>query len=250
MTVGLVLTVLRLHRAQIVATAALLAVIVVISAIHGSQTASFIDDHRGDGCLPLGCRALAVEVRDRSRIGLLLVSYVGLMPAAVGALWGAPLLGREFETHTVTFAWTQSVSRRSWIMTSMITLGLLVALGGLVVGAVVSRWLGVFDGFGVQGANDDSFGQVRGVAPVGWWVFGFALGALSGALLRRTLPAIVVTVGIMVVATIARNLVLSLLAGQSGWSVQQGQLIETVALLGVSVLFAAITVVAVERARA
>ena len=94
-------------------------------------------------------------------------------------------------------------------------------------------------GFDLPGvtADDNSFGQVRGTGPLGWWVFGFALGTASGALLRRTVPAMVVTVGAIVAATIARNLFFATLAvEQSSSSVQQAQRIETVILIGVSLI--------------
>ncbi len=252
MTVGLILTALRLHRAQIVVTGVFLALLIAVAAVHGSLTATFIAHHRDDSCLPANCADLVIEIEQRYQLVGLLVANLGLLPAAIGAFWGAPLLGREFETGTTRFAWTQSVSRRSWTLTGIITLGFLVALGGLVVGTVVSHWLAVFRGLDlpVITDNDNSFGQVRGAEPLGWWLFGFSVGTASGALLRRTVPAMVTTVAVVVAAVIGRNLLLGALASEQATEVTQlSQQIVFVALVVVSLLLAMITVVVVDRAR-
>lgn len=247
------LTTLRLHRAQIVVTGVFLVLLIVGAAVHGSVTAGFVADHSSGPCQPSGCAALATEVGRRYQPIGLLVSYLALLPVAVGAWWGAPLIGREFETGTTRFVWTQSVSRRSWILTSIITLALLVAGSATVVGVVVSQWLSVFGAFDLPGVtdNDNSFGQVRGSGPVGWWLFAFTLGVAAGAVLRRTVPAMAVTAAVVVAATIARNLSLNALAAErSASEIQQVQHIETMALIVVSVLMAAVAMRVVDRARA
>ena len=103
MTCGLVLTTLRLHRAQIVVTAAFLAVLVASAALHGSVSASFTAGRDAQTCGPAGCGSLAHDVAQRFQVGGTLLGYLALFPAAIGAFWGAPLLGREFETGTTSY---------------------------------------------------------------------------------------------------------------------------------------------------
>ena len=124
-----------------------------------------------------------------------LLPTIGLLPAGIGAFWGAPLLGREFENGTTHFAWTQSVSRRTWMLTRFAVLGALIAIGAFLLGIALDYWLSAFSGFDLPGGcqTDYSFSHMRGTAPVGWWLLAFSLGAASGALLRRTVPAMVVT---------------------------------------------------------
>jgi hypothetical protein len=135
-----------------------------------------------------------------------LFPYLGLLAAAIGAFWGAPLLGREFESGTSKLAWTQSVPRRSWMIVKISTLGGLAAVGGAMLGVMVSGWLSVFAGFAVPGVDPDlSFTAIRGPAPFAWWLFGFAVGVAMGALTRRTVPAMAITVAVVVGALALSN---------------------------------------------
>jgi hypothetical protein len=136
-----------------------------------------------------------------------LLPYLGLLSAVIGAFWGAPLLGREYETGTSKLAWTQSVTRRSWMVVKIATLGGLVAIGGAALGLMVTYWLTAFSGFAVPGVEPDlSFTAIRGPAPVGWWLFGFAVGVAAGATTRRTLGAIAITFAVVIGALAMSNL--------------------------------------------
>lgn len=253
MIVGLVLTTLRLYRAQIVVTAALLAALIAAALVDSSTTSALLTEYSSGRCPAGGCGDLAVEVSQRYQVFGQLLPYLGLLPAAIGAFWGAPLMGREYETGTTQFAWTQSISRRSWIVTRMVVLGTLVALGGVVVGTAVGYWLSAFHGFDLPGTGvaDLSLDQIRGTAPMRWWMFSFAVGSLSGALLRRTIPAIAVTVAVVMAALIGRNLWFGLSAqGQPFSAIAQLQQIEIIALIIATVLMAVATCWSVEHARA
>ncbi len=250
MTVGVVLTTLRMHRMQIAVTAVLLLALVVVAVLHGSATAAFIAEQRAGDCAAHGCVDLPQRVADRYRLLGEALPFLGLVPVAIGVFWGAPLLGREFEAGTSRLAWTQSVSRRRWILTRLIVLGGLVAVGGVVMGVIVAQWLSVFDGFELTGVTDASFIILRGVEPVGWWVFGLMSGVAAGALLRHTVRAMAVTAAIGVGAIIARNL---LLVAQDGASPSAGWYsdhLPAIAVLGAAVVvLSAITIRVVERAR-
>ena len=101
-------------------------------------------------------------------------------------------MAHEFEAGTSQFAWTQSVTRRRWLA---------VKAGWLLLAAGRSRrhrlrlvtwWSGPNNAF--QGnAFDPGRFDIMGIVPVGYAVFAMALGITAGALLRRTLPAIAIT---------------------------------------------------------
>jgi ABC-type transport system involved in multi-copper enzyme maturation permease subunit len=252
-TAGMVMTTLRLHRAQIVITAALLALLAVAAVLDGLATMSFISDYRASNCPSPSCDALPGLVEQRYLLFGQLLPFIGLLPAAIGAFWGAPLLGREFENGTTHFAWTQSVSRRSWIRTRLAILGSLIAVGALVLGVAIDYWLSAFTGFDVPGAlqSDFSFSHMRGTAAVGWWLLAFTLGAASGALLRRTVPAMVVTVVVTVAAVFARNLWFGFaIEGLTVSDALRLQHIETLTLIGLAVMLAVATSWSVEHAHA
>ena len=247
------MTTLRLNRAQILVTAALLALLVTAAVLHGNVTASFIADYRANNCPSPTCDALAEQVAQRYQMFGQLLPAIGLLPAAIGAFWGAPLLGREFETGMTHFAWSQSVTRRAWLLTRWFTLGSLIVIGALVLGTALDSWLSVFNGFDLSGAvqTDFSFSHTRGTAPVGWWLLAFSLGAASGALLRRTVPAMVVTTVVVVIAVIARNIWFGFaIEGLTVSEALRLQHIETTTLVTVAVLLALATSRLIEHARA
>jgi hypothetical protein len=117
-----------------------------------------------------------------------------LAPAIIGILLGAPLVAHEMETGTTTFAWTQGITRSRWLLVKAGWLLLAAAAWSGAVSALVTFWSGPVNAMrGDQFAGD--FFATQGLVPVGYTVFATALGITAGALLRRTLPAIAVTIG-------------------------------------------------------
>jgi hypothetical protein len=117
-----------------------------------------------------------------------------LVPAVLGFLWGAPLVALEMEAGTTTFAWTQGVTRTHWLAAKVSLLLLSSALCGGAVSVLVTWWSGPVNaqlGDALQLFPFDT----AGIAPIGYAVFAMALGITAGALLRRTLPAIAITLG-------------------------------------------------------
>jgi hypothetical protein len=114
---------------------------------------------------------------------------VGL-PALVGVFWGAPLLARELENGTHRLAWSQSVTRARWFLTKVA----LIVLAAAAVCGMLSLMLGAWSSAAV---NHDRLAPAmfaeRGIAPVGYAVFAVALGITAGLLIRRTVPAMIVT---------------------------------------------------------
>lgn len=121
---------------------------------------------------------------------LLGTALIGL-PAAIGMFWGAPLLARELELGTHRLAWTQGVTRTRWLA---IKLGLLGAAAAVVTGVftLVFTWWSLPLDVGGNRIGTANFGQ-RGIVPVAYALFALALGTLVGAVVRRTLPAMAVT---------------------------------------------------------
>ncbi|MEN3613149.1 transmembrane transport protein [Plantactinospora sp. ZYX-F-223] len=134
-------------------------------------------------------------VRDTSQLPgqygqtmLFLATGFGLVSALIGAFWGAPLVARELETGTYRLVWNQSVPRRRWLVVKLTVLG----LASMAVAGTLSALLTWAAGPVDQVTNDRFSGLLfgaRGIAPIGYAVFGFTFGAVAGLLLRRTLPA-------------------------------------------------------------
>jgi hypothetical protein len=125
------------------------------------------------------------------------------VPALLGIFWGAPLMTREFETGTYRVAWTQSITRSRWTLTK---LGLGAAVTILVSGALtltITWWYRVLDP--ISSNKYDIFDR-RDIVPVAYALFAFAAGALIGAILRRTVPAMATTLAVFIFGRVAVSL--------------------------------------------
>ncbi len=134
----------------------------------------------------------------------LLTLVVQVAPALMGVFWGAPLIARELESGTHRVAWTQSVTRTRWLAIKLGLVGLATAVLAGLLSLAVTWWYAPLDKVGTNRFDGSIFGE-RGITPIGYAVFAFALGALAGLLIRRTLPAMASTL----VAFIAVRLVFS-----------------------------------------
>jgi hypothetical protein len=129
-------------------------------------------------------------------LGLLVV----LVPALIGAFWGAPLVAREYEAGTYRLVWTQRTGRTRWLVVKLAVGGGAAALAAGAVSALVTWWAAPLDQ--AAAAAYGTFDQ-RGIVPVGYALFAFALGVAAGLLTRRTLPAMTITLCGLLAARIA-----------------------------------------------
>ena len=113
-------------------------------------------------------------------------------PALIGVFFGAPLVAREIETGTFRLVWTQSVSRLRWLCTRLALVGLVAMAAAGILSLLVTWWFAPIDRLNLNRLSPAMFG-VRGITPVGYAAFGFALGVALGVLIRRTIPAMALT---------------------------------------------------------
>jgi hypothetical protein len=124
------------------------------------------------------------------------------IPALLGMFWGAPLIARELESGSHRLAWTQSVSRRHWLSVKVTLVGIAaLAVAGLA-SWLVSWWFKPLDAVNANRLDPSVF-TTRGIVAIGYAGFAFALGVATGALTRRTLPAMVATLLGFIAARIA-----------------------------------------------
>ncbi|HEX6525561.1 MAG TPA: hypothetical protein VF070_36955 [Streptosporangiaceae bacterium] len=122
-----------------------------------------------------------------------------LLPALIGAFAGAPVLARELETGTFRYAWTQGFGRWRWALAKLVLLAVVLAVATSAFGVLVSWYYQPDFGTGVQGPGlyeTSPFGALftlREVTFPVWTLAAFTVGALAGLLIRRVVPAIVVT---------------------------------------------------------
>ncbi|MFY9934599.1 MAG: hypothetical protein WAK82_42005, partial [Streptosporangiaceae bacterium] len=181
----------RQHRIQFLAGAALLAAFAVLIAITGVQVAH--QYHAAQAACAAGqqCRHLGGLFLGSHAVGFLVISTLGA-PALVGLFWGAPMVAAEAEAGTTQFAWMQSITRRRWLSVKVGWMLLAAAIWGGVISALVTWWEGPNNAEQLDAFDPGRF-DIMGIVPVAYSLFALALGIAAGALLRRVLPAIAVT---------------------------------------------------------
>jgi hypothetical protein len=116
---------------------------------------------------------------------------VNLFPALLAMFVGAPLVAREFEHGTFRTVWTQSVTRLQWLGTKLaLVLGGCV-LASLALSLLLTWWYTPYTE--LLGKFNPAFFNIEGLAPVARMIFALALAVCLGAALRRTIPAMALT---------------------------------------------------------
>lgn len=148
---------------------------------------------------------------------LLSIAVVLVAPPFIGMFCGAPLLARELETGTYYLAWNQSITRTRWLVIKLALVGVAaVALTG-AFSLMLAWWaapiqsaiaLGGYGGDPLIDQNQFSalVFATRGITPLAYAAFAFALGVAAGFVIRRTLPAMAITLAIYVALQVAMPL--------------------------------------------
>ena len=190
-------------RTQTLAAAAVLVAVAIVAAITGvhlSHLYSNLVTHCQTGC---GLATSQFLSHDPSFVDHTLTILGQVAAPILGIFWGAPLLTRELESGTYRLAWTQSVSRSRWLLTKLAVVGLATAVVSGVITLTITWWYRVLDPLT---ANQYAVFDERNIAPIGYAVFAFATGALIGAIIRRTLPAMATTLAVFIAARVAVTL--------------------------------------------
>lgn len=197
----------RQFRAQTIVTAAFLAMLAVALLVTGLNLAHLYNASGLATCHGSSCGTFASNFISEVKGGLSeKVFYAGIYivyaaPAIIGMFWGAPLIAREIEAGTFRLAWNQSVSRSRWVVVKLGLIGLAAMVTAELLALMTSWWASpVYQA--ASAARSDSLSIARiapplfgaqGVAPIGYAAFAFTLGVTAGLLIRRTIPAMAVT---------------------------------------------------------
>jgi hypothetical protein len=200
----------QFRPAAIAAGAALIALAAAVAATRPTLLSLYTSAH-----LPACHAACATDARNF--LGSVQASYTGkifwagigimyLVPALIGLFWGAPLIARELDSGTFRLAWSQSVTRARWATIKLVLIGGATMLTAGLASLLIGWWSSpLYHAASQAGPNILSISRLSstlfsttGIVPLGYAAFAFALGAAVGLLLRRTLPAMAVTLAIFV----------------------------------------------------
>jgi len=215
----------RQFRAQAITGAAVLAVLAIALGITGPHLAhlyagSGLATCRAHGNCGSLVTAFTAQVKASTIYELLFILGIALLlaaPAVIGVFWGAPLVAREIEAGTFRLAWNQSVTRTRWLAVKLGLVGLASMATVALLSLMVTWWASPIDrvtGLPAGRAGTPGFNRFapllfasRGIAPIAYALFAFVLGVTVGVLIRRTVPAMAVTLAIFAAVQIAMPLV-------------------------------------------
>jgi hypothetical protein len=209
----------RQFRVQALTAGVTVAAFAVLLAVTGPRLAQLYAGSGIGGCQGASCAQLANNFLQQlygdgtySLVYLIGIVIILLAPAVIGLFWGAPLIARELEAGTSALAWNQSVTRTRWLAIKLAVCGLtaMAITEGL---SLMQAWWAVPLSRAVNhggGGNALAMGEfsslvfaTHGITPLGYAAFAFTVGLTAGALIRRTVPAMAVTLVVFAAVQIA-----------------------------------------------
>ena len=145
--------------------------------------------------------------QDNEGLGFAVTAVVLVLPALIGLFWGAPLIARELEAGTHRLVWNQSVTRTRWLAVKLGLVGLAVIAAAGLATLAVDWWSDPIDNAaaanGSRSRMEPLLFGARGIVPIAYAAFAFALGVTVGMLVRRTVAAMAITLAVFVAVQIA-----------------------------------------------
>ncbi|WP_405657936.1 hypothetical protein [Streptomyces sp. NBC_00079] len=193
---GLTWVTWRQHRTALAGVGALMAAAGILLVASGTVMRTTYARLGLDSCGDMTGRACQTSLfafqQQYQTWAQILPACLMLIPGLIGAFVGAPLIARELESGTFRFAWTQSRRRARLVLVKLALLGCVLtalALGfSLLFGWWFRLWQPLMGRMSMGGAY-----EVSGLVFAARTLFAFLLGALLGALIRRTVMAVAAT---------------------------------------------------------
>ena len=204
----------RQHRGELLFLGAgVLLIVVFLAIVHALLSASYANLGIGacDSASTELCRnALQSFLITYNWLNLVIYALL-LTPALLGMFVAAPLVAREVEAGTFRFAWMQSVTRSRWFWAKVLAVTCASALATAAITAAVTWALAplirVAELMTLNFMIPMTFPlfDVSGTALVASTVFAVAVGTLFGALTKRTVLAMVLSLVVFAAVRIPMN---------------------------------------------
>lgn len=116
--------------------------------------------------------------------------FLLLLPAALGAIAGGPLIARELETGTYRFAWTQGAGRTRLLLTQLLLVAAVLAAVAEAYGALYTWYNAPLDHVMRFGFGDYLGFELKGVVFPVQTLLAFTAGVFAGLLTRRSIATV------------------------------------------------------------
>jgi hypothetical protein len=190
----------RQQRVETLIAAAMLAVLAGVAIPVGVHMASVYSHEGLAACAgsanPAACANSLGSFQLRFNGLNVLFTWSTIVPALAALLLAAPFLA-DLDNGTYRLYWTQSITRRRWIVTKL-TLSVVasVAVAGCLI--ALATWARApLDH--LNGRMSTNAYDTEGIVPVAYALFVLGVAVAIGALWRRTVPALLVAFAVYVV---------------------------------------------------
>jgi hypothetical protein len=135
----------RQFRTQGLIVAGILTVLGIALALDGSHLAHLYKTTVATCAQHNDCSSVTQNFQAQAKWNHSLDALMLVVPALVGAFWGAPLVARELETRTNQLAWTQSVTRSRWFLVKAAMVGAAGVITAGLLSLMVTWWAAPYD---------------------------------------------------------------------------------------------------------
>ena len=195
----------RQHRFQLLVAGGVLGALLVAAAATGVPMHAAYGRDSLASCLPpatrSGCGIIIQRFEGQFESLADSARYLIVLPSLAGLFVGVPLLARELEQGTYRFAWTQTITRTRWLLVKFAVLGVAALLAGAALSLIVAWWRTPFDE--LSGRMSPSGFEIQGLVVPAYTLAALAIGILAGAVLRRSLPAALLALGVFAALRVA-----------------------------------------------
>lgn len=188
----------RQHRGMLISLAAVLAAVTVFLLITGLKvhhdytalvSCQTVKSH--------GCTAQLDDFNNTDwHMANVILILMNIAPALLGIFTGPAVLGRELETGTFRYAWTQGIARPRWTTAKLTLLAVVITILAWAFSQVFAWFFDPFLHFSAMNVLAATVFDTRGIDFAAWTLVAFAVGACLGMLLRRIIPAMAATLGV------------------------------------------------------
>ncbi len=187
----------RQHRSEALVVGAVLALFAILLTISGREMANVFQQLGVGACLVHrdgpNCSVVIETFQQQFTPIINAVTFLNTVPVFLAMLIGAPLIARELEHGTYCLVWTQSITRSRWVVIKLVLILGAAILIAMALAGLLAWWFGPLHQFG--GFYFPLTFDLEGTVPVTHMAFALSLAVAVGALVRRTVPAMALTVG-------------------------------------------------------
>jgi ABC-type transport system involved in multi-copper enzyme maturation permease subunit len=199
----------RQYRFEILILGAVLLLVIAILLVTGTNIASFAHSIGNTNCPADHCLTAYYKLQNYIQGGAFdgsafysLFQYALLaLPLLIGMFFGAQIVARELEQGTYRLIWTQGISWSRWLLAKIGGIVTLIVCATAILFRLLLWWkipvVPILDNLW-----DYTNYDIWSLSAIAYTLFAFTLGVCAGTIVKKTVPAMAITLVIFVAVRI------------------------------------------------